>query len=230
MILSLLLACNNVSLVSRDDEERGGRDSGIEVSEVEDDGSSAGSDDGNDADDAETEADDTADEPVEGTDADGDGMTVEEGDCDDADADLQVDCDMPDVDLTREVCVTRSTSAWELAYFDDGATDQLHWVGYDYDDEVAYVDDPILSGDAGDTGCVAIELSYESAGLCFNGYGWDSILWGNFLVGDFIDDVEFAYEDGDYAAEIKVTVDDNVNGSSDSDAEVADFDGFDLCL
>ncbi len=129
--------------------------------------------------------------------------------------------------LAREVCVVSSTSDYKLGYYDEGTSDLTHWVTEV--SETATVVSPILTGSSGSTGCVSITLTEAGTTTCFNGYGSASRLWGDYLVGDNPDSGTFAYSSSSAASEVKLTVDSTVNGSSDSSAETATFDGYELC-
>lgn len=165
--------------------------------------------------------------PPEGcTDADGDGDTdPDTGTTDTGTTDTGSDSGGSSGDLVREVCVKESTSAYKLGYMDTGTSDRTHWVTEV--SSTATVDSPILTGSSGSTGCVSVTLTGAGTTLKFNGYGSDSALWGHYLVGSGSGS-SFAYTSGTTASEVEITVDDNVNGSSDSDAETATFSGYDL--
>lgn len=128
--------------------------------------------------------------------------------------------------LVREACVVESKSAFQLGYFDEWAGDLSHWVTEV--SSTAYVASPILTGSSGSTGCVSITLSAEGTTVCFNGYGSDSELWGKYLAGA-LGSGTYAYTSSSYASEVEIKIDATVNGSSDSSAEWATFDGYDLC-
>ena len=129
--------------------------------------------------------------------------------------------------LAREVCVVSSTSDYRLAYYDEGTSSRTNWVTEV--SSTATVVSPILTGSSGSTGCVSVTLAAAGTMVCFNGAGTASRLWGDYLVGANPGSGTFAYSNSTAASEVKLTIDSTVNGSSDSSAETATFDGYDLC-
>lgn len=185
----------------------------------------SGNDDGDDDDIAGVPDDDT---DTDSGDSDDDGDSGDDGgtDTDSGDSGDDGDSDTDSGDsIVVEVCVVQSTSAYRLGYMDEGTSDRTHWVTETGD--TATVEEPILTGSEGDEGCVPVTLTGPGTTLKFNGYGSNSTLWGHYLVGSGSGS-SYAYTSGSTASEVEVTVDDTVNGSSDSGAETATFDGYDL--
>ena len=143
----------------------------------------------------------------------------------DCDGSVDEDYTASSTSLNREVCVTKSTSAWSLAYMDSGEATHTHWVTEV--SSTATVVSPIMSGAAGTTGCTTVTLTGTGATVKFNGYGSDSELWGHYLVGS-TGSGTYAQSSGSKSAEIVVMVDSVVNGVSDTSAMNATFSGDDL--
>ena len=128
---------------------------------------------------------------------------------------VQYQSDGGSTDLVREVCVVNSTSSYQLAFMDEGTSDRTHWVTQV--SSTATVVSPILTGSEGDEKCVSVTLTGSGTTLKFNGYGSNSSLWGQYLVGSGSGS-SFAYTNGSTASEVEIEV----------DGELATFEGDDL--